>query len=102
VQIIGAIRQEVLSGIRELLYYERLRAYLRGFDDEPLTREDFEQAAAANNTSRAMGISGSPADFLICATAIRHGWEIFTADSDFTDYARALGIVLYKPRELAG
>ena len=98
VQLIGPIRQELLSGIREETYYRRLRDYLRAFDDEPLTVEDFEQAASASNQCRAAGITGSPSDFLICAAAMRHHWSIFTVDQDFAAYSRNLPLLLYTPR----
>ena len=98
VQIIGPIRQELLSGIREDVYYRRVRGYLRTFDDDALSVEDFEQAAAASNKCRAAGVSGSPFDLLICAVAIRHNWSIFTTDQNFIGYARHLPIRLYTPR----
>jgi predicted nucleic acid-binding protein len=93
--LIGPVRQEVLSGIREGAVYERLRDSLKAFPDEVLTREDFEQAAKANNTCRAAGVSGSPVDFLICAVALRRGMEIFTTDADFANYARCIPIRLF-------
>jgi predicted nucleic acid-binding protein len=95
VQMIGPIRQELLSGIRDEHYYRRVRDYLRAFDDEPLTQEDFEQAASASHVCRAAGVSGSPSDFLICATAVRHRWWIFTTDQDFVSYAQHLPLRLY-------
>ena len=98
VQIIGPIRQELLSGIREELYYRRVRDYLRAFDDEPLVSEDFEEAASASNKCRAAGITGSPFDFLICAASMRHHWSIFTTDQDFTVYAQHLPLRLHTPR----
>ncbi len=98
VQIIGPIRQELLSGIREELYYRRVRDYLRALDDEPLTIEDFEQAASASNKCRAAGVTGSPFDFLICVAAMRHNWSVFTTDQDFAAYARHLPLRLYAPR----
>jgi predicted nucleic acid-binding protein len=98
VQIIGPIRQELLSGIREELYYRRVRDYLRAFDDEPLISEDFEEAASASNKCRAAGITGSPFDFLICAASMRHRWSIFTTDQDFTVYAQHLPLRLHTSR----
>lgn len=98
VQIIGPIRQELLSGIREEFYYRRVRDYLQAFDDEPLTSEDFEQAASASNKCRAAGITGSPFDFLICAASMRHRWSVFTTDQDFTAYAQHLPLGLYTAR----
>lgn len=93
--LIGVIRQELLSGIREEAVYERLRDSLKSFPDEVLTREDYEQAAKVNNTCRAAGVSGSPVDFLICAVALRRGMEIFTTNADFANYARCVPIRLF-------
>jgi predicted nucleic acid-binding protein len=95
VRIIGSIRQEILSGIREEAYYARLRDYLRSFDDEPLTKEDYENAAAASNTCRSVGITGSAIDMLICAVAIQRQWPVFTNDKDFLKYARYLPLEIY-------
>lgn len=97
VVMIGVIRQELLSGVREAAAFERLRTRLRVFDDEPLTTEDFESAAAAHNECRRVGISGSAIDFLICATARRMNIPVFTTDQDFARYASALLISLYNP-----
>lgn len=97
-QLIGAVRQEVLSGIRMDAQYERLRAYLRAFPDPQLTDEDYEEAAATNNRCRAKGVTGSATDFLICAVAMRRDWAIFTTDADFVRYARCVPIQLYRPR----
>ena len=94
-ELIGLIRQELLSGIREEPHYERLRAHLRAFPDEPLTTPDFELAARLSNQCRASGIAGSVVDFLICAVAAARDWAIFTTDPDFRNYARVLGIRLH-------
>lgn len=40
VQIIGPIRQELLSGIKETILFENLRDHLRAFPDLPLTTAD--------------------------------------------------------------
>ncbi len=98
VQIIGPIRQELLSGIREEVQYRTLRDRLRAFDDLPLLSVDYEEAAHASNYCRARGISGSPIDFLICAAAIRRSWRVFTTDRDFSHYARHIPIRLHLPR----
>ncbi len=97
-QMMGPIRQELLSGIREQAQYSRLREHLRAFDDAKLVVDDYEEAARANNQCRATGISGSAIDFLICAVAIQRGWQIFTTDKDFSRYAQHLPIQLYVPR----
>jgi len=56
--------------------------------------EDYEEAARAKNQCRSSGIAASPVDMLICAVALRHDWEIFTEDPDFSHYRRALAIRL--------
>lgn len=90
--VIGPIRQEVLSGIREAAQFDRLRDHLKAFPDEPLEIEDFEEAALCHNRCRARGIAGSPIDFLICAAALRRSWLVFTTDPDFDAYASVLAL----------
>ncbi len=97
VTIIGPIRQEVLSGIKENEHFERLREELRAFLDIEITVDDYETAAAFYNACRSRGIQGSATDFLICAVAVRHDLAIFTTDADFTHYAKVLPITLYAP-----
>ena len=97
VVLIGAIRQEILSGLRDAAAFERLRGYLRYFDDEALTTEDHEEAARCHNECRAAGIAGSAIDFLICAAALRRGLAVFTDDRDFLKYASCLPLRLHQP-----
>jgi predicted nucleic acid-binding protein len=97
-RMLGPIRQEILSGIREETQFRRLREYLRAFEDEPLTTADYEGAAHANNQCRRAGVAGSAIDFLICALAMRRGWAIFTSDRDFTRYTKHLSIRLHTLR----
>ncbi len=97
-RIIGPVRQELLSGIKSLDQYERLRLVLRPFRDEPLDTDDFESAAKASNACRSKGIVVSIVDSLICAVALSRQWVIFTTDPDFTSYAKVLPIKLHAPR----
>ncbi len=97
-QIIGVIRQELLSGIREEGQFRRLRDYLRAFDDPKLETKDYEEAARMHNHCRSRGIAGSTIDFLICAAAHRREWQIFTTDKDFERYGKVLGTKLYRGR----
>src|SRR5947207_5742550 len=90
IAIIGPIRQEVLSGMKEPAEFERLRAYLRGFTDTELISTDYEEAASLYNVCRQKGIQGSVTDFLICAVAIKNDYSIFTTDEDFTHFAKVL------------
>lgn len=98
VRLIGPIRQELLSGIRDRNQYERLRDRLRAFPDEPLAAADYEAAAQVDNTCRNIGIAGSPVDFLICAVALGRGWPIFTTDQDFRQYAKVVAIRIHQAR----
>jgi len=97
-QIIGPIRQELLSGLRSEGQFNNLRNHLAAFDDVPLATEDYEEAARASKKCRAPGVAGSSIDFLICAVALKHRWPIFTTDRDFTVYARHLPLNLHVPR----
>jgi len=94
-QIMGVVRQEVLSGIREAKKFERLREYFRAFDDPRLNVADYEEAAHMHNRCRSRGIAGSAIDFLICAVAERRNWQIFTTDADFERYGNVLALKLY-------
>lgn len=93
--LIGAVRQEVLSGIREGPAFLRLRERLRAFPDEPMDTSDYEEAARCNNECRAKGVAGTAIDYLICAAAIRRRMEILTTDGDFVHYAKHLPIQLH-------
>src|SRR4051794_4142270 len=67
VAMLGVIRQELLSGIRHVQDYERLKHHLRNFDDEPISSEDHESAAELSNLYTSQGLANSPIDMLICA-----------------------------------
>ena len=94
VVLLGAIRQEVLSGVRYKEQFARLREYLRAFPDLELTTEDYELAAEFFNTCRSNGIQGSNTDFLLCAVAHRRGYTIFTTDKDFENFRSHIPVVL--------
>ena len=100
-EIIGPVRQEVLSGIRNEVQFQRVRQYLQLFQDTTLAREDYEEAARIHNQCRAAGISGSSVDFLICAVALGRHWQILTLDKDFERYARHIHIRLFPARTSA-
>ena len=94
-QMMGAIRQELLSGIREEERFHKLRNYLRAFDEPGIEIFDYEEAARMHNVCRGRGIAGSAIDFLICAVAQRRDWHIFTTDRDFDRYGRVMKLKLY-------
>jgi predicted nucleic acid-binding protein len=95
-RLLGSTRQEVLSGIREESTFLRIRGHLRGFPNVELDVDDYEEAARASYQCRRRGIAGSPVDLLMCAVALRHKWQIFTTDLDFTHYSQVLPIQLFQ------
>jgi predicted nucleic acid-binding protein len=95
-EIIGPIRQELLSGVREQAQFDLLESRLACFPDVPLHAEDYVTAAKMFNLCRTKGIQGSNTDFLICAVAVRHDFAIFTKDGDFRLFAKCLPIVIYE------
>jgi predicted nucleic acid-binding protein len=97
-QIVGPVRQELLSGIRQESAFIALRDHLRPFDEPCLEAADYEEAARMANQCRSRGITGSPIDFLICAVAFRRDWLVFTSDRDFNRYATIVPVKLYAAR----
>jgi predicted nucleic acid-binding protein len=92
--LLGVVRQELLSGVRDREQFTKLRDYLRKFPDVPLATEDYERAGEMSNRLRSAGIAGSPVDILLCAAAVGRNWRVFSTDTDFTQYARVLPIKL--------
>ena len=80
VAIIGPIRQEVLSGIKDLAQFEKLRTALQAFPDERLTTPHFEEAARLFNLCRSRGVECGSVDMLICAVAVQMQWAVLTYD----------------------
>ena len=100
VQMIGSIRQEILSGIKSEAQYKQLRHTLRAFPDLIHTSDDYELAARFFNTCRANGIQGSNTDFLICATAVRHGMTVLTNDNDFFLFQKRIDFKIYPTQSI--
>ena len=94
--IIGPIRQELLSGIRDIKQLVFLRERLAAFPDLALKTADFEQAASYFNHCRVKGVQGSNTDFLICAVSSSRKMPIFTTDGDFAQFAKLLPIKLHR------
>ena len=101
VQIIGPIRQEILSGIRLQDQFEQIRKHLRSFKDLEIASSEHERAAEFFNTTRKKGVQGANTDFLICAVAERYNLTIFTNDDDFDLFQKHLPIKLHTPRKLS-
>jgi predicted nucleic acid-binding protein len=96
--MLGAIRQELLSGVRSADLFATLRDRLRAFADVALDEADYEDAATCFNRCRSRGIQGSNTDFLICAVSQRQRAAILTVDQDFVHFARVLRVRLHQLR----
>jgi predicted nucleic acid-binding protein len=94
--MLGAIRQELLSGIKTAQQFNALRTALQGFEDIALTQADYEKAAEFFNICRSKGVQGSNTDFLICAASSTRKLPILTNDQDFVMYAKYLPIQLLR------
>jgi predicted nucleic acid-binding protein len=81
VVMIGPIRQELLSGIKELSQFAKLRTALEAFRDEAIETADYEEAARLYNLCRSRGVECGPVDILICAVAVRRKWSVLANDA---------------------
>jgi hypothetical protein len=97
-QLVGPVRQELLSGIKSKKQFNLLKSHLGAFEDLEIEREDYELAAECYNTAKNKGIQGSNTDFLICAISTRRKMPILTTDKDFSNFQAVLPIKLHSPR----
>ncbi len=96
IEIIGPIRQEILSGIKEKPRFEELKTKIGVFRDLAIDTEDYELAAKYHNECRNHGIQGSHIDYLICAVAVNNKLKIMTLDKDFEGYKKYIPIKIDK------
>lgn len=96
VHMLGIIRQELLSGIKDEGQFRKLSQILANFPDLLAESSDHTRAAEFFNLCRRKGIQGSSVDFLICAQAHRGGLAILTEDKDFEQYAAHIPIKLIR------
>jgi len=96
VQLIGPIRQEILSGIKSEKQFNELKDYFSAFLDLSIQTTDYEKAAEFFNICRSHGIQGSNTDFLICSIAFHRDFEIFTIDKDFKSFQEYIPVKLYE------
>lgn len=95
--LIGPIRQEVLSGIRDEKAFAAIRESLGDFRYLEIRDGDYDTAAIFFNRCRARGIAATAVDLLICAVSNRYELPIFTTDADFGLCAPHVGIQLHSP-----
>jgi len=94
--MIGPIRQEILSGIKNKDIFEELKTKIGIFEDLAIMTQDYELAAEYFNECRNHGIQGSHVDYLICAVAVNNKLRIFTLDKDFVQYQKYIPINIEK------
>ncbi len=99
VQMIGPVRQEILSGIRHESQFNKLKAHLENFPDLSIITEDYVAAAKFFNLCRAKGVQGSNTDFLICAVTVRNKLAIYSTDKDFDLFSKHIPIIMYRPEK---
>ncbi len=99
VQMIGPIRQEILSGIRNDSQFNKLKKHLESFPDLPILTDDYVRAAKFFNLCRSKGIQGSNTDFLICSVAVGNKLSIFTTDKDFELFSKHIKITLHQTEQ---
>ncbi len=78
--IIGPIRQEILSGIRNRAQFAKTEGTLDPFRDEEIAGADYVEAARLYNLCQDHGVQCGPVDILLCAVAIRKHYGILTHD----------------------
>lgn len=86
IEIIGPIRQALLSGVRDRPQFQKLRDRLGIFSEPGIQLEDYKEAPTYDDRCRARLIQGPATDFLICAMAVRHDLVISTDDRDSLSY----------------
>jgi len=96
VRIIGVIRQEILSGIKDAVQFKKLHDNLSAFPDAFVPSDYYVKAAQLYNTCRSKGIQASHIDFLIAAVAIEESLELYTYDMDFKNIATVVPLELYQ------
>ncbi len=98
--MLGCIRQEILSGISNYDTFKKLKENIKYFLDARITQSDYELAAEFYNICRSKGIQGSHTNFLICAVAYSHKFDILTLDKDFYNYSKYIDISLIDLNEI--
>jgi len=93
--MVGPVRHEILSGIRDAAQFNRLRGALRAFPDLPIITSDYEMAALFFTRCRARGIQATRIDFLFCAGCSQRAMSVITTDNDFAAFGPILPIRLH-------
>lgn len=79
--LVGPIRQEILSGIRDQAQFLKIVKLLDPFPDEEIAAGDYIEAARLFNLCQDHGVHCGPVDILLCVVAIRSQFGILTSDA---------------------
>ena len=90
--IIGAIRQEVLSGIRDKAKFLKVQRLLLPFSDEPVAPVDYIEAARLFNSCQDHGVQCGAVDMLIAAVAARKKFTVLSYDKGLMRCLGVLGV----------
>ncbi len=96
VVLLGAVRQEILSGVRHIEQFDRLRSALDPFPDEPIGTDDYIEAARLCNKCLQAGVITENTDCLISAVATNRGMKVFTTDNDFMHISAIVPLMLHE------
>ncbi len=96
VSVPGIVLQELLSGVRTEIDFERLRDLMEGFPVILAAREHHVAAARIANACRHSGVAASAVDCLIAATAVECKSQLLTTDEDFLRMAPHCGLELFE------
>jgi predicted nucleic acid-binding protein len=88
--IVGPVRQEILSGIRDRAQFLKTRELLDPFPDEKIVDHDYIEAARLFSLCQDRGFQCGPVDILLCAVAGRSRCQILTNDSGLQ---RCIGVL---------
>ena len=87
VAIPGIVLQEILTGVKASVDFERLCRLLDPYPVLTATRERHVEAARISNRCRSAGVTAPTADCLIAAQTIAARGLLLTTDTDFADMA---------------
>ncbi len=92
--ITGIVFQEVLQGIRDDSYYEKIKDYLLYFDWLNPDFKTHDRAAQILRKFKSHGVTSHTNDCLIASLAIEQSTPILTTDKDFSFIAKHTSLKL--------
>lgn len=78
--IVGIVRQEVLSGVRDKSLFLKIQQLLAPFPDQDVIPTDYVEAARLYNVCLDRGVQCGSTDILLAAVAARRNFTVLTYD----------------------